>query len=186
MTDQRRTTLRWHQTCHVQHGRRPTGESHELGSEVAEWQQAARRSRVRRSTRTPRSFTSIHRSAARIVRSSPLRRLPSTRSIWCTAGSSRSIQTRSSSRWRCTLPRFTASSRSSSSIRRSGASGDARCRPPQTPLTVDVFVTTYNEDIDLLRQTVRAAIQMRLSASHVRPRRRPATGGARPLRRARL
>jgi len=34
-------------------------------------------------------------------------------------------------------------------------------RPLQTPLTVDVFITTYNEDIDLLRQTVRAAIQMR-------------------------
>ena len=29
------------------------------------------------------------------------------------------------------------------------------------PLTVDAFITTYNEDVDLLRQTVRAAINMR-------------------------
>lgn len=32
---------------------------------------------------------------------------------------------------------------------------------PPRDLTVDVFVTTYNEDVDLLRQTVRAAVAMR-------------------------
>jgi cellulose synthase (UDP-forming) len=36
-----------------------------------------------------------------------------------------------------------------------------RVRPLQAPLTIDAFITTYNEDVDLLRQTVRAAIQMR-------------------------
>src|SRR5688500_9666045 len=36
-----------------------------------------------------------------------------------------------------------------------------RVRALQTPLTVDAFITTYNEDVDLLRQTVRAAINMR-------------------------
>jgi len=36
-----------------------------------------------------------------------------------------------------------------------------RVRVPQTPLRVDVFITTYNEDPILLRQTVRAAINMR-------------------------
>ncbi len=34
-------------------------------------------------------------------------------------------------------------------------------RPLEAPLTVDAFITTYNEDVDLLRQTVRAAIGMR-------------------------
>ena len=34
--------------------------------------------------------------------------------------------------------------------------------PPAPPgLSVDVFITTYNEDVELLRQTVRGAIQMR-------------------------
>ena len=32
---------------------------------------------------------------------------------------------------------------------------------PPEGLTVDVFITTYNEDVDLLRQTVRAAVAMR-------------------------
>ncbi len=36
-----------------------------------------------------------------------------------------------------------------------------RVHPLQTPLSVDAFITTYNEDVDLLRQTVRAAMQMR-------------------------
>lgn len=36
-----------------------------------------------------------------------------------------------------------------------------RVVPPQDGLTVDVFVTTYNEDEDLLRQTLRAAIAIR-------------------------
>ena len=38
-----------------------------------------------------------------------------------------------------------------------------RRRVPEPPrnLSVDVFITTYNEDVDLLRQTVRAAIAMR-------------------------
>jgi cellulose synthase (UDP-forming) len=36
-----------------------------------------------------------------------------------------------------------------------------RVRPLQSSLTVDAFITTYNEDVTLLRQTVRAAIQMR-------------------------
>jgi cellulose synthase/poly-beta-1,6-N-acetylglucosamine synthase-like glycosyltransferase len=33
--------------------------------------------------------------------------------------------------------------------------------PPPEELTVDVFITTYNEDVDLLRQTVRGAMAMR-------------------------
>ena len=59
-------------------------------------------------------------------------------------------------------------------------------RPLQTPLTVDVFITTYNEDVDLLRQTVRAAIQMRHPHRTfvLDDGRRPAVRGA--LRRARL
>src|SRR5205085_11378681 len=32
---------------------------------------------------------------------------------------------------------------------------------PQEHLKVDVFITTYNEDVDLLRQTARAAVAMR-------------------------
>lgn len=36
-----------------------------------------------------------------------------------------------------------------------------RVVPPEAGLTVDVFVTTYNEDVDLLRQTLRAAVAMR-------------------------
>ena len=32
---------------------------------------------------------------------------------------------------------------------------------PEKDLTVDVFITTYNEDVELLRQTVRAAVAMR-------------------------
>ena len=32
---------------------------------------------------------------------------------------------------------------------------------PEKNLTVDVFITTYNEDVELLRQTVRAAVAMR-------------------------
>jgi cellulose synthase (UDP-forming) len=37
-----------------------------------------------------------------------------------------------------------------------------RCPAPSGRFTVDVFITTYNEDVALLRQTVRAAIAMRL------------------------
>ena len=33
--------------------------------------------------------------------------------------------------------------------------------PPAAGLSVDVFVTTYNEDVDLVRQTLRAAVAMR-------------------------
>ena len=33
--------------------------------------------------------------------------------------------------------------------------------PPTSGLKVDVYVTTYNEDVDLLRQTLRAAVAMR-------------------------
>lgn len=33
--------------------------------------------------------------------------------------------------------------------------------PPVAGMSVDVFITTYNEDLDLLRQTVRGAINMR-------------------------
>jgi len=33
--------------------------------------------------------------------------------------------------------------------------------PPPPGLSVDVFITTYNEDVELLRQTVRGALQMR-------------------------
>jgi cellulose synthase (UDP-forming) len=33
--------------------------------------------------------------------------------------------------------------------------------PPPDGISVDVFITTYNEDVDLLRQTVRGAINMR-------------------------
>lgn len=36
-----------------------------------------------------------------------------------------------------------------------------RCPPPSGRFTVDVFITTYNEDLALLRQTARAAIAMR-------------------------
>jgi cellulose synthase (UDP-forming) len=36
-----------------------------------------------------------------------------------------------------------------------------RVVPPPAAIAVDVFVTTYNEDVDLLRQTLRAAIAMR-------------------------
>jgi len=36
-----------------------------------------------------------------------------------------------------------------------------RVVPPPAGLKVDVFVTTYNEDVDLLRQTLRAAVAMR-------------------------
>lgn len=32
--------------------------------------------------------------------------------------------------------------------------------PPQDGVTIDVFITTYNEDVDLLRQTARAAVAM--------------------------
>ena len=42
--------------------------------------------------------------------------------------------------------------------------GDVRRRnvpPPPDGVSVDVFITTYNEDVDLLRQTVRGAINMR-------------------------
>ncbi len=35
------------------------------------------------------------------------------------------------------------------------------CPPPSGRFTVDVFITTYNEDVALLRQTTRAAIAMR-------------------------
>lgn len=34
-------------------------------------------------------------------------------------------------------------------------------RPPMSSPTVDVFITTFNEEVDLLRQTVRAAVNMR-------------------------
>lgn len=37
-----------------------------------------------------------------------------------------------------------------------------RCPEPSGRFTVDVFITTYNEDVALLRQTTRAAIAMRL------------------------
>ena len=37
-----------------------------------------------------------------------------------------------------------------------------RVVPPAGDLKVDVFVTTYNEDVDLLRQTMRAAVAMRV------------------------
>ncbi len=36
-----------------------------------------------------------------------------------------------------------------------------RVVPPASNLKVDVFITTYNEDVDLLRQTARAAVAMR-------------------------
>ena len=36
---------------------------------------------------------------------------------------------------------------------------------PEKDLTVDVFITTYNEDVELLRQTVRAALAMRGGAA---------------------
>jgi cellulose synthase (UDP-forming) len=36
-----------------------------------------------------------------------------------------------------------------------------RVLPPQDQLNVDVFITTYNEDLDLLRQTVRGALAIR-------------------------
>ena len=36
-----------------------------------------------------------------------------------------------------------------------------RVVPPPAGLKVDVYVTTYNEDVDLLRQTLRAAVAMR-------------------------
>jgi cellulose synthase (UDP-forming) len=36
-----------------------------------------------------------------------------------------------------------------------------RVVPPPATLTVDIFVTTYNEDVDILRQTLRAAVAVR-------------------------
>jgi cellulose synthase (UDP-forming) len=36
-----------------------------------------------------------------------------------------------------------------------------RVVPPSHELTVDLFVTTYNEDVDMLRQTLRAAVAVR-------------------------
>lgn len=36
-----------------------------------------------------------------------------------------------------------------------------RVVPPPAQVSVDVFVTTYNEDVDMLRQTLRAAVAMR-------------------------
>ena len=54
--------------------------------------------------------------------------------------------------------------------------------PAESPVTVDVFVTTYGEDLGTIRRTVSAALAMQRTPRHLGARRRPVRRGPRPLR----
>ena len=112
---------------------------------------------------TPTAHSNISTAAqyALPARLSPWRHWPSTWATSSTGLATRSIRKRRSSpRW-STWPNCTASCRCSSTSSRCGRRAAARCPAPSGRYTVDVFITTYNEDVALLRQTVRAALAMR-------------------------